>query len=214
MKARSSFKKTVCALFFLISIAALCAQAETVYYTLDNVILDDGTQMTGFFSWDYTPGDFENGAGQFLSLDIPWTTHDHTDLITTIEPSQIEITFDGNVHDDGVDIKLVLLEPLTPATSSLIDTNTAASKYSIGGNSFHDGFFLSGTVSLTDILLSMPEISSSQITLAWAPEVPGLVLQETMSLLATNWVNSASGTTNPAVISVAAPTMFYRLVKP
>ncbi len=214
MKTRSSFKKTICVLFFSISIAVLCAQAETILYTLENVILDDGTQMTGIFSWVYTPGDFENGIGTFHSLSIPWTTHDQDDLIATIEPSQIEITFDGNVHGDGVDIKLVLEELLMPGASSLINTNHTESKYSIGGDKFHDGFFLGGSISPVEIILSMPEASSNQITFAWALDVPGLVLQQNPNLLSTNWVNAASGTTNPAVISTTAPTMFYRVVMP
>ena len=206
--------KTIRALFLWVSIAVFCVQAETIYYTLDHVILDDGTQMTGFFSWVYTPGDFENGIGQFLSLDIPHSSHNQDNLISTIETAQIEITFDGNVHGDGVDIKLVLMDPLTPTTSSLINTNHTESKYSIGGDGFYDGIFLSGTVSPTDILLSIESDSPGVVSVSWTPEVPGLVLQETMSLLATNWLNSASGSTNPVVILTPDPMMFYRLVMP
>ena len=109
-------------MLFWIGIATLCVQAETVCYTLNNVMLDDGTQVTGFFSWVYTPGDFENGAGQFLSLDIPWTSHDHPDLNATFDiGSSIEITLEGSVHDDGVDITLFLTNALTPTTASWID---------------------------------------------------------------------------------------------
>ena len=59
----------------------------------------------------------------------------------------IEITLEGSVHDDGVDITLFLSQPLTPTTSSLIDLAETESKYEIGGNGFHDGFFLSGSIS-------------------------------------------------------------------
>jgi len=51
--------------------AAFSAHANAVNYLLDNVILDDDTQMSGTFSWTYDAGDFENGIGQFNSLDIP-----------------------------------------------------------------------------------------------------------------------------------------------
>jgi len=124
------------------------AHADTLIYTLDNVFLDDNTQMTGTFSWTFDTGDFENGAGLFISLDIPHTTHDHHDLSATFDVGKtIEITFGGNVHDDGVDISLVLLKALTPTTSSAI--NLVDSKYEIGGNGFHDGFFKSGDISLS-----------------------------------------------------------------
>ena len=133
----------ICSFIFM---AAFNAHAAEVNYTLENVILDDSTQMTGTFSWNFDIGDFENGIGQFTSLDIPHTSHDHTDLDATIDVGQsIEITLDGSTHDDGVDITLFLIEPLTPTTSSSIDL--VRSKYEIGGNGFHDGFFLSGSVS-------------------------------------------------------------------
>jgi MYXO-CTERM domain-containing protein len=129
-----------------IIMAACNAHADTVLYTLDNVILDDNnTEMTGTFSWTFDIGDFENGVGIFIFLDIPFTLHDHTDLDAVFDiGSSIEITLEGSVHDDGVDITLFLLQPLTPTTSSSIDL--VRSKYEIGGNGFHDGLFLSGSI--------------------------------------------------------------------
>jgi MYXO-CTERM domain-containing protein len=129
-----------------IIMAACNAHADTVLYRLDNVILDDNnTEMTGTFSWTFDIGDFENGVGIFIFLDIPFTLHDHTDLDAVFDiGSSIEITLEGSVHDDGVDITLFLVQPLTPTTSSLIDL--VRSKYEIGGNGFHDGLFLSGSI--------------------------------------------------------------------
>jgi hypothetical protein len=133
--------------------AACDAHATTLNYRLDNVILDDLTQMTGTFTWTFDAGDFENGVGQFIALDIPNTAHDQTDLTATIDVRQsIEITLPGSTHDDGVDISLVLLQPLTPTTGASI--NLLLSKYEIGGNGFHDGLFLSGTISpITNALI-------------------------------------------------------------
>lgn len=129
-----------------IFMAAFNAHADTVNYMLDNVILDDHTQMTGTFTWTYDAGDFENGVGQFTSLDIPHTDHDHTDLKISIDIGKtIEITLVGNYHDDGVDISLVLSQALTPTTSSPLDLTQ--SKYDIGGNGFFAGLFLSGRIS-------------------------------------------------------------------
>ncbi|MDP7290130.1 MAG: hypothetical protein QGH94_19260 [Phycisphaerae bacterium] len=129
--------------------AGVSAHAATVNYTLDNVILDDGnTQMTGEFSWTYDdPEEFGDGEGAFSFLDIPFTSHDHTNLTGNFDvENSIEITFPGNVHDDGLDITLFLLQPLTPTTSAAVDL--VRSKYEIGGNGFHDGLFLSGTIAL------------------------------------------------------------------
>ena len=126
---------------------AFSAHAATVHYTLENIILEDGTQMTGTFSWSYETDDFENGIGQFTSLDIPHTTHDHETLTVSFDIGKsIEITLPGDIHDAGVDINLVLIQALMPTSSSQIDL--LASKYDIGGNGFHAGLFLSGSISL------------------------------------------------------------------
>jgi hypothetical protein len=124
------------------------AHADTVNYTLDNVILsDNNAQMTGRFSWTYDNIDeFGDGRGAFSYLYIPFTLHDHTDLEASFDVgNSIEITFPGNVHDDGVDITLFLVEPLTPTGSASVDL--VRSKFEIGGNGFHDGVFLSGVIS-------------------------------------------------------------------
>ncbi len=130
----------------LVIMAATQAQAAVVTYSLNNVILDDGNlPMTGEFTWTYTNGDFENGVGQFTSLDIPYTAHDQTDLNIVFDIGKsIEFTLPGNLHDDGVDITLFLVQPLTPTTPSAIDL--ARSRFDIGGNGFHAGFFLSGDI--------------------------------------------------------------------
>lgn len=146
--------------FFVAMIFAVDVRAEVVNYSLENVILDDNNSpMTGTFSWTFNAGDFENGVGVFTSLSIPFTLHDHTDLDAAFDIGKsIEITLKGSVHDDGVDITLFLLQPLTPTTSSMIDP--ATSKYEIGGNGFHTGKFLSGgSVAPT----SIPEPSSAHL---------------------------------------------------
>ena len=144
---------TICfwVILSLTVVAVSRAHAEEVHYALENVILDDGAvPMAGTFSWTYTSGDFENGAGQFSFLSIPYTLHDHTDLNAVFDiGSSIEITLEGSVHDDGVDITLFLLQPLTPTTPAAIDL--VRSKYEIGGNGFHVGSFLSGDIVLSGV---------------------------------------------------------------
>jgi hypothetical protein len=165
--------KRVCfwMLFGLIILVGFDAHAEVVSYTLDNVILEEGTQMTGTFTWTYDVGNFENGVGEFTSLVIPYTSHNHLDLEAIIDVTQsIEITLPGSTHDDGVDITLVLLTPLTPTTGSLI--NLVLSKYEIGGNGFHDGVFVSGSISPTLSTEIFADGFESGNTSAWSHTVP------------------------------------------
>ena len=62
--------------------------------------------------------------------------------------------------------------------------------------------------------LTIIPAAPGQATISWTPHTPGFVMQETLSLSPTNWVNSASGATNPIVVPATLPTKFYRLFKP
>ncbi|MBI3156970.1 MAG: hypothetical protein HYZ20_16425 [Burkholderiales bacterium] len=129
----------------LLALAPLGAHARQLVYELQDLRLADDTLMTGQFTWTYVPGNFLGGTGQFSSLSIPHTSHDHNDLDANIDVGEsIEITLPGSTHDDGVDIMLVLVQPLTPTSASFIDLST--SRYEIGGNGFHDGLFQSGRI--------------------------------------------------------------------
>lgn len=199
----------------IVNMAAMSPQAETVYYILDNVMLAGGTQMTGLFSWTYNANDFESGVGQFTSLNIPWTSHDESDLHANIDVTEsIEITLTNNLHDDGVDIMLVLSQPLTPTTGSTLVIGAGESKYEIGGNGFHTGLFLSGSISPTNSTLRIEATPPGHVTLSWESGIPGYVLQEATSLTATNWMDSTNGSANPVVIQTSEPMKFYRLAKP
>jgi hypothetical protein len=63
-------------------------------------------------------------------------------------------------------------------------------------------------------LLSIVASGPGQATISWLPATPGWVLQENLDLATTNWVNSASGATNPIVVPASLPAKFYRLHKP
>ncbi len=130
------------------------ADADDVTFFLNNVITSSGRQMTGTFVWTYDAGDFENGTGLFAELVVPHTSHGLSDLIVTIEPEQIEITLDGSFHDDGVDVTLRLTQPFSPTASALLNLDPAESKYSIGGNGFIEGHYLSG--SITPVMAPCP----------------------------------------------------------
>ena len=62
--------------------------------------------------------------------------------------------------------------------------------------------------------LTIVPAAPGQATLSWTPATPGFVLQETLSLAPSNWVNSASGAANPITVPAAVPSKFYRLRKP
>jgi len=62
--------------------------------------------------------------------------------------------------------------------------------------------------------LAIAPATPGNATISWTPNTPGFVLQETLSLSPTNWVNSPSGPTNPAIVPANIPTKFYRLFKP
>ena len=63
-------------------------------------------------------------------------------------------------------------------------------------------------------LLCIEAGGPGQATVSWTPDDAGWRLQEATSLVLGNWVDSASGPTNPVTVPVSAPTTFYRLFKP
>jgi len=204
---------TLVLLWTSLFLAGIEARAEKLYYALDNVFFqEDGEtttqQMIGYFSWTYTPGDFENGTGQFLYLDIPGTTHDHTDLASTFDPGSIEITLTNNVHDDGVDITLYLSPPLSPTETAVIDPSTnRVSRFDIGGNGFYAGKVISGSVPPIEFQLRINQSTPTSVSVGWTPDVPGCVLQQSRA-------PHPTPTGNPLNISTTVPKMFYRLVLP
>jgi hypothetical protein len=85
-----------------------------------------------------------------------------------------------------------------------------------GPYSHTGGFWALPTAIQTDgaPTLMIAPATPGNATISWTPETPGFVLQETLSLSPTNWMNSVSGSTNPVVVPATVPTKFYRLFKP
>jgi hypothetical protein len=129
---------------------AAVGQLEVVVYDLEEVWLDpvlshpfeDPQPMTGSFEWTYTTGDFENGSGQFVSLDLPWWSSNLPELESTFDNTSIEINMVGNYHNLGVDVSLFFDEPLSPNLPSTIDT--VRSKFEIEVNISHRGTVVNG----------------------------------------------------------------------
>jgi hypothetical protein len=61
--------------------------------------------------------------------------------------------------------------------------------------------------------LTIASEGGTNVVISWIPDDPGWVLQETSSLQS-NWVVSASGSTNPVAIPTTEAAMFYRLEQP
>ena len=126
------------------------ARAATVTYSLVEVFLVDGGQITGSFDWTYTIDDFEGGVGNFSALEIPYTNAslDNAGLNITIETGSIEITSIGNYHDEGLDITLrlpLLLDP-TQSTPIAVGPDPGSSYFECCGNGFKDQPFRSGSI--------------------------------------------------------------------
>jgi hypothetical protein len=146
------------AIFSVSCMATLNAHAVTVSYTLDNVFLEDGAQMTGEFDWTYDLEDFEGGEGVFTALVIPYRPAgtlpplEDENLIINIESNQIEISGDGSFHDYGLDI-ILKFAGLSPTQSVSIDETT--SFYECCGNGFKSQPFQSGG-SISPVLSEVP----------------------------------------------------------
>jgi hypothetical protein len=122
-----------------------------VVYTLDNLMMlddvvgDEGEQITGSFIWEYVEGDFAGGSGQFTDLTIPGYGTDITALTINIDmQAVIEISLAVNVHNNGVSINLDLLQPLSLTVPSPINLDTSKYEIEIGARA---GVFVSGTIS-------------------------------------------------------------------
>jgi len=141
----------VCALLVAVPSTAL-AQTTTATYTLNDVwLLPDITRpsesaqpMTGTFEWVYQVGDFENGAGQFTTLALPWFNPGIGGLNINVDISSIEFTLPGNFHDMGIDITLFLSDPLAPGQPSAVNTTT--SQFEIQNGIIWQGHVISGNI--------------------------------------------------------------------
>lgn len=156
-----------CIVSSFLLITAFSVRAETIKYTLDNLFLNDGEQITGTFDWVFNVDDFEGGSGVFTALEIPYTIYSFAEgsLDYVIETKSIEISGNLNYHDAGLDITLVFpqSQPLSPTQSAPIDLSL--SRFECCGNGFKDQPFLSGNVSPSATPAPVPAILPAVILL-------------------------------------------------
>ncbi len=128
------------------------AEINTIQFDLENVWLkpdishprDPAQPMTGSFEWTYTVGDFENGTGEFKTLDTPWYNPGIAELKITFDLKSIEFSLIGNYHDRGVDITLFLDDPFSP--DHPVDVDLVRSKFDIQYGVSYQGHAISGSV--------------------------------------------------------------------
>jgi len=151
-------------------------QAATANYILDNVVQDNGEQMTGSFRWTYTEGDFENGTGLFTDLFIPRHGTDIDALTINFDiKKSIEFSLTANTHGGGVNVSLFLVTPLAPARAA--DVKLDRSAYEIESNGQSGGFVSGiimpliwgdinddGSVNITDVLLATQAILGATLS--------------------------------------------------
>jgi hypothetical protein len=75
------------------------------------------------------------------------------------------------------------------------------------------GWTVASTTPQSPPLLTLVRNGANQFTLLWTNTATGFTLQERTNLASGSWVASATGTTNPAVITSAGTQKFYRLFK-
>ena len=61
--------------------------------------------------------------------------------------------------------------------------------------------------------LSITTAGPGFATIAWAPALPGFVLQSSPAIAPPAWVDAPSGPTNPVVVPATLPVRFYRLIR-
>ncbi len=119
------------------------AQVQTVVYEFrDTYLTPDITNpdsfgqefvpMFGQFEWTYMPGDFANGTGRLLWLDIPeWNVVDSlpAPLEADVNLNYLDIFLPGEWDLYAFDIHIVFNEPLSPDQYSTMDN--ARSLFSI-----------------------------------------------------------------------------------
>lgn len=149
----TTLKSFLAAAAFLASASAASAQTTSMNFSLDNVWLlpdvsnpgDPPVQMTGTFRWTYPAGQFENGSGEFLNLNIPWYGTDIPGLIINIDLPSIEFVKRPPVTNVDVDLMMFFLSDLDPVQPAVINPATSIFEVQAFGVP-HQGHLISGAV--------------------------------------------------------------------
>jgi hypothetical protein len=117
-----------------------------IVYTLVNVMMETGEQITGSFTWSYPEGgDFAAGTGQFTELNIPGYGTDVAALTISFNITEdIQISLAANTNNEGLNILFTLSQPLSSTQASPLDLTTSA--YDIKVNGVRTGLFISGAI--------------------------------------------------------------------
>ena len=86
----------------------------------------------------------------------------------------------------------------------------AGSGYVLEGG-FWAGAYAVQQVGSPTLILERSSLGDGNVTLSWAPEASGFILQVTDDLSAPDWQDAPSGSLNPVTLPATATTRFYRL---
>ena len=102
------------------------------------------------------------------------------------------------------------------AISGTIGQADANTVHMAGGSFMLDGGFWAVIAVQTEgaPYLSIVSAGPGQALIAWDPDSPGWVLQETESLTVPSWSNAPSLSTNNVTVPTTPPVRFYRLFMP
>jgi len=131
-------------------------------------------------------------------------------------PVHLKLDSDGTV-DVSYKSVLVLQNVPIPGFTSIANARFGLGARTAGANATHwiDNLQLPGLPGCPPPapLLRITPAGPGNASLSWTPDVPGWKLQEIANLATTNWINSASGTTNNIAVSVTNGVRYYRLIK-
>jgi hypothetical protein len=207
------------------------ASALTVAFLLDSITYSNTTVPygittgNGLIAWTYNAGDFQNGAGKYVFVNLPPHTVPPSagyGPVYTVDAGMTTGTITQNVdtywYDFAINYSPALSGPNSTAaiTSGSYDLYVANPNTGINGNVL--GQIIGGTVTPYKPALSV-QISSTNAVVSWTTNyADGFVLESTASLKSGNlWTTSAIpvnvlGSNYVATNRlVNGPTVFFRL---
>ncbi len=215
----------------LVLLTARPASALTVAYVMNNITYSNTTfpytvsTGNGMFAWTYNAGNFQNGTGQYLFVNLPTGTvypSPSYGPIYTVDAAMLTGTITQNVDTYWYDYSLNYSPALTSPNSLANITGGSYDLYLynnfVGGETM--GTVIGGTVTPYKPILTV-KISGTNVVVNWPTNyADGFVLESTTSLKPGNlWTTSSIPVhvlgqnylvTNNATLGT---NLFFRLIR-
>ena len=171
------------------------ASALTVAFLLNNITYSNTSDLfgvttgNGLISWTYTAGDFQNGNGSYVFVNLPPYTVPPSGAyvpIYTVDSVSVTGTITQNVdsyaYDYAINFSPALTTPNSMANIISGTYNLTGSVPNFGFNGPFGGQVIGGTVTPYRPALSL-QTSGTNIIVQWPPNyADGFVLESTTSL--------------------------------